>query len=84
MEALLRILAIATSLSATTLLCVPAALAVQASAGVPTMVELLFVQDASSVEIGAGGRTLTPKGLSPTTLFFSDRSVRIAGHYRTE
>jgi hypothetical protein len=47
------------------------------------MAQLLFVQSASGVELGAGGRTLTLKGLSPT-LFFSDRPVRIAGHYRTE
>jgi hypothetical protein len=48
------------------------------------MAQLLFVQGATGVELGAGGRTLTLKGLSPTTLFFSDRPVRIAGHYRTE
>jgi hypothetical protein len=29
------------------------------------------------------GRVLTLKGLSPTTLYFSDRPVRLAGHYRT-
>ena len=48
------------------------------------MAQLLFVQNAAGVEIGAGGKTLTLKNLSPTTLFFSDRPVRIAGHYRTE
>ncbi len=42
------------------------------------------MQNAVGVEVSAGGRTLTLKGLSPTTLFFSDRPVRIAGHYRTE
>jgi hypothetical protein len=52
-------------------------------AGEPQMAQLLFVQNAASVEVGAGGRTLTLKGVSPTTLFFSDRPVRIAGHYRT-
>jgi hypothetical protein len=48
------------------------------------MAQLLFVQNAAGVEIDAAGRTLTLKGVSPTTLFFSDRPVRIAGHYRTE
>ena len=50
----------------------------------PHIAQLLFVQNATGVELGAGGRSLTLKGLSPTTLFFSDRPVRIAGHYRTE
>jgi hypothetical protein len=60
------------------------ALAVEVPAGAPVMAQLLFVQNATGVEIGAGGKTLTLKNLSPTTLFFSDRPVRIAGHYRTE
>lgn len=60
------------------------ALAQKAEQAPAHMAQLLFVQNASSVELGAGGRTLTLKGLSPTTLFFSDRPVRIAGHYRTE
>jgi hypothetical protein len=63
---------------------VPAAFAVEVPAAAPVMAQLLFVQNAASVEIGAGGKTLTLKGFSPTTLFFSDRPVRIAGHYRTE
>jgi hypothetical protein len=56
----------------------------QAPAATPQMAELLFVQSASTVELGDGNKTLTLKGLSPTTLFFSDRPVRIAGHYRTD
>lgn len=60
------------------------ALAQKAEQAPAHMAQLLFVQNASSVELGAGGRTLTLKGLSPTTLFFSDRPVRIAGHYGTE
>jgi len=52
--------------------------------GTPQMAELLFVQSAESVALGADGKKLTLKGLSPTTLFFSDRPVRIAGHYRTD
>ena len=62
---------------------VPAALAVEVPAAAPVMAQLLFVQNAHGVEIGAGGRSITLKGMSPTTLFFSDRPVRIAGHYLT-
>jgi hypothetical protein len=57
--------------------------AVEAPAAAPMMAQLLFVQNAQGVELAADGRTLTLKGLSPTTLFFSDRPVRIAGHYLT-
>ena len=60
-----------------------AAMAVEVPAAVPVMAQLLFVQNAQGVEVAADGRTLTLKGLSPTTLFFSDRPVRIAGHYLT-
>ena len=59
------------------------AMAVDMPAAVPMMAQLLFVQNAQGVEVAADGRTLTLKGLSPTTLFFSDRPVRIAGHYLT-
>ncbi|MGZ6225951.1 MAG: hypothetical protein ACXWMH_10665, partial [Syntrophales bacterium] len=45
-------------------------------------VQLLFVQNARGVIFEKG--TITLKGVSPTTLFFSDRPMRIAGHYRTE
>lgn len=47
------------------------------------MVQLLFVQNARGVAISQDGRTLTLKDVSPTTLFFSDRPVRLAGHYTT-
>ncbi len=60
-----------------------AARAVEVPAAAPVMAQLLFVQNAHGVEVGGGGKTLTLKGVSPTTLFFSDRPVRIAGHYRT-
>jgi len=47
------------------------------------MVQLLFVQNSRGVAISQDGRTLTLKDVSPTTLFFSDRPLRIAGHYTT-
>ena len=61
----------------------PAAQAVEAPAAIPPMAQLLFVQNAQGVAVSADGKSLTLKGVSPTTLFFSDRPVRIAGHYRT-
>jgi hypothetical protein len=84
MQRILRTLVTTLSIVAAAMLAAPAALAVEVPAAAPVMAQLLFVQNAASVEIGAGGRTLTLKGFSPTTLFFSDRPVRIAGHYRTE
>lgn len=62
----------------------PSARAQAPAAAAPQMAQLLFVQNAASVELGSGGHTFTLKGIGPTTLFFSDRPVRIAGHYRME
>ena len=84
MQTLVRALACIVWLATATALITPVARAVEVPAAAPVMAQLLFVQNAAGVEVGAGGRTLTLKGVSPTTLFFSDRPVRIAGHYRTE
>ena len=45
-------------------------------------VQMLFVQSASDASVADGKLTL--KGISPTTLFFSDRPERIAGHLATD
>ena len=45
-------------------------------------VEYLFVQDAEDVSFAEGKMTL--QGISGTTVFFSDRPDRIAGHMTTE
>ncbi|OEU65846.1 MAG: hypothetical protein BA867_05320 [Desulfobacterales bacterium S5133MH16] len=45
-------------------------------------VQLLFVQNSDDVVLEKGKMTL--KGISPTTIFFSDRPKRIAGHMATE
>ena len=58
-----------------------AGLAQTAAAGKPPGVQLLFVQTAKTATLHKDGR-LTLKGVSPTTLYFSDRPARIAGHYR--
>ena len=46
------------------------------------MPQFLFVQNAKGMIFEKG--TITLKGVSPTTLFFSDRPMRMAGHYTTE
>jgi hypothetical protein len=48
----------------------------------PMIIPVLFVQNAEAVVFGKG--TLTLKGVSPMTVFFSDRPVRIAGHFNTK
>jgi len=48
----------------------------------PLIVPVLFVQNAEAVVFGQG--TFTLKGISPMTVFFSDRPVRIAGHFNTK
>jgi hypothetical protein len=45
-------------------------------------VQMLFVQNAKDVAMRDGRLTLI--GVSPTTIFFSDRPKRIAGHMYTE
>ena len=55
-----------------------------AAGGTPAIkqkVELLFVQNSRGVAIDKDKGTLTLKGVSPTTLWFSDRPVRMAGHF---
>jgi hypothetical protein len=48
----------------------------------PIIVQVLFVQNAEAVVFDKG--TLTLKNVSPMTVFFSDRPVRIAGHFNTK
>ena len=83
MKAILAKTVLASAALFASILSAPDAMAVQSPAAVPVMAQLLFVQNAQGVAVSADGRTLTLKGISPTTLFFSDRPVRIAGHYRT-
>ena len=45
--------------------------------------DFLFVQTADSMAFDAGTSTLTLSGISPVTLFFSDRPERIAGNMST-
>jgi hypothetical protein len=46
-------------------------------------VELLFVQNATGIEYDKAKGTLKMKNIARSTLFFTDRPVRMAGHYHT-
>ena len=59
-----------------------AAHAAQSNENQETIVNLLFVQSARGAELAGGELRL--KGVSPTTVFFSDRPERITGHEPTE
>ena len=59
----------------------PAAVSAADSPAIHSKVELLLVQNSKNVVIDKDKNILTLKGVSPTTLFFSDRPDRIAGHF---
>ena len=46
-------------------------------------VELLFVQNSTGIEYDKAKNTLRMKNVAHSTLFFTDRPVRMAGHYHT-
>lgn len=46
--------------------------------------DFLFVQTADAMAFAAGENRLTLRGVSPVTLFFSDRPERVAGNMATE
>jgi hypothetical protein len=50
----------------------------------PDQVDLLFVQNSRGTAVDLEKHTLTLQGVNSITLFFSDRPVRIAGHYTTD
>ena len=52
--------------------------------GAPDTADFLFVQTAPSMAFAAGRNRLTLHGVSPITLFFTDRPQRIAGTMTTE
>lgn len=55
-----------------------------APAAAPQKVQLLFVQNSTGVSIDAAKGLLRLRNVSPSTLFFTDRPVRMAGHYHTQ
>lgn len=57
--------------------------AAPAPSSAPQKVQLLFVQNSARVVIDTAKSTITLVGVSPSTLFFTDRPVRMAGHYHT-
>jgi hypothetical protein len=59
----------------------PVAVIAAGSSAINGKVELLLVQNSQDVVIDKGKNTLTLEGVSPTTIYFSDRPDRIAGHF---
>ncbi|MEO8676152.1 MAG: hypothetical protein ABI569_11265 [Casimicrobiaceae bacterium] len=49
----------------------------------PQKVQLLFVQNGTGMAYDKAKGTLTLKNIARSTLFFTDRPVRMAGHYHT-
>jgi len=49
----------------------------------PKQADFLFVQSAKSMTFDKSTNTLTLEGVSPATVFFSDRPERIAGNMKT-
>ena len=45
--------------------------------------QLMFVQVAEDLKVDAAAKTLRLVKVNPQTLYFSDRPVRIAGHFKT-
>ncbi|MFZ0611511.1 MAG: hypothetical protein WAM73_04680, partial [Desulfobacterales bacterium] len=66
------------------LVVLPGAVPAAGTPAVQQKVELLLVQNSKGVAIDKNKGTLTLKGVGATTLFFSDRPVRMAGHYNKE
>lgn len=50
---------------------------------VPDDIEYMFAQTSGGISVGSDGR-VTMKGVSSTTLFFSDRPYRATGHIPTD
>ncbi|MEQ9694138.1 hypothetical protein [Shimia sp. SDUM112013] len=63
---------------------IAAASATGVSAEDAAEVDFLFVQTAHGMSYAADANRLTLRGVSPVTLFFSDRPDRIAGNMTTE
>jgi hypothetical protein len=49
----------------------------------PKMADFLFVQSAKGMTFDKASNTLTLKGVSPVTIYFTDRPERIAGNMKT-
>jgi hypothetical protein len=61
----------------------PAAKPAAAETSVMQKIELLFVQNSTGMEYDKAKGTLRMKNIAHSTLFFTDRPVRMAGHYHT-
>jgi hypothetical protein len=62
----------------------PASVKPAAEPSVMQKIDLLFVQNSTGMQYDKAKGTLRMKNISASTLFFTDRPVRMAGHYHTK
>ena len=77
-----RSLVAATAMAATSLASITSARA-QATPEAPKMADFLFVQSSKGMTFDKATSALTLTGVSPVTIFFTDRPERIAGNMKT-
>jgi len=53
-----------------------------ATSAISPQAQLMFVQVAEDIKVDAAAKTLRLVKVNPQTLYFSDRPVRIAGHFK--
>jgi hypothetical protein len=82
MQIMKKSLLLAAGLAA--LVAAPAARSADTAAAPDQQIQLLFVQNAAGVTFDQQKGTLRLVNVTPSTLFFSDRPVRLAGHLHTE
>lgn len=75
-----RSLVAATAAAATSLTSITLA---QATPEAPKMADFLFVQSAKGMTFEKARNALTLTGVSPVTIFFTDRPERLAGNMKT-
>ena len=82
MQSMKKSLLLAVGLAA--LATVPAIRSAETAAAPDQKIQLLFVQNAAGVAFNKQQGTMRLVNITPSTLFFSDRPVRLAGHVHTK